>query len=228
MIKKIVISNIEIEINKKNIKNMYLKVSKQDGKVRISAPLRMKDEDIMNFARNKMDWIKKQVDIQENNFTRSVLNYENGEIHYLWGNPYTLIINHSKRNKVDIVGDNILLFIDKELSNTELEKSLTQWYRKQLIKMLPKLFDKWQGIIGVKAESVRVKNMKTRWGSCNTRDKRIWINVQLAKKPIICLEYVVVHELVHLLEGSHNAVFKNYMDMFLPNWRIIKKELNRN
>lgn len=228
MIKKIVISNIEIEINKKSIKNMYLKVSKQDGKVRISAPLRMKDEDIMNFARNKMDWIKKQVDIQENNFTRSVLNYENGEIHYLWGNPYTLIINHSKRNKVDIVGDNILLFIDKELSNTELEKSLTQWYRKQLIKMLPKLFDKWQGIIGVKAESVRVKNMKTRWGSCNTRDKRIWINVQLAKKPIICLEYVVVHELVHLLEGSHNAVFKNYMDMFLPNWRIIKKELNRN
>lgn len=228
MAKIIVVSNIEIEVNKKNIKNMYLKVSRNDGKVRISSPLRMKDEDIMDFACNKIDWIKKQIDMQENIFTKSVLNYEDGEIHYLWGKPYKLEINHLHKNKVDIIGSRLIISYHKDSSYIDREKLLTQWYRKRLIEMLPQLFEKWEGIIGVKAESVRVRDMKTRWGSCNTRDKRIWINVQLAKKPIICLEYVVVHELVHLLEGSHNAVFKKHMDMFLPDWRIIKKELNSN
>lgn len=100
------------------------------------------------------------------------------------------------------------------------------WYRRNIKKEIPQLLEKWQKIIGVTASDWGVKNMKTRWGTCNIEDKRIWLNLQLVKKPFECLEYVMVHELVHLLEKNHNKIFISYMDEFLPNWRKIKEELN--
>jgi len=225
MTKKIIVSNIEIEIKRKKIKNMYLKVSGQDGKVHISAPLRTKDDTIINFATSKIDWIEKQKNKFEKSFIQSNINNVDGEIHYVWGEPYVLKIESGSRTRIDII-DNILLLTAGNDSRTEqYEKILMDWYRMQLKTRLPYLFDKWESIIGVKAKAVTIRNMKSRWGSCNTRDNRISINLQLAKKPVICLEYVIVHELVHLLEASHNAVFKGYMDRFLPEWRLIKKGL---
>lgn len=227
MMSKIIrVSHIEIEVNKKKIKNMYLKVSRQDGKVSVSAPLRTKDDIIKRFVASKLDWIDKQVKKFENRKSLIDLEYKQDEIHYVWGKPYSLEIKYENKKGVEILDDKLILAIHKDSTIIQREKLLIEWYRKQLKERLPDLVEKWEYIIGVSVESVRVRNMTTRWGTCNTRDKRICFNLQLAKKPLKCLEYVVVHELVHLLEPSHNVVFKNHMDKYLPNWREIKRELN--
>ncbi|NLP16172.1 MAG: M48 family metallopeptidase [Clostridiales bacterium] len=225
MTKKIIVSNIEIDINRKNIKNMYLRVSGHDGRVSISAPLRMKNEEIIKFVTNKIQWIEKQKRKFENSNIQYKYDYVDGEIHYLWGKPYVLRIVTGSKCRTDIIDDSLILTIKNDCTAEQREKLLTEWYRRQLKDKLPVLFDKWEKIIGVHAESVSIRNMKSRWGSCNTRDKRISINLQLAKRPIMCLEYVVVHELVHLLEASHNHIFKGYMDKYLPEWRGIKRTL---
>lgn len=227
MMSKIIrVSHIEIEVNKKKIKNMYLKVSRQDGKVSVSAPLRTKDDIIKRFVASKLDWIDKQVKKFENRKSLIDLEYKQDEIHYVWGKPYSLEIKYENKKGVEILDDKLILAIHKDSTIIQREKLLIEWYRKQLKERIPDLVEKWEYIIGVSIESVRVRNMTTRWGTCNTRDKRICFNLQLAKKPLRCLEYVVVHELVHLLEPSHNVVFKNHMDKYLPNWREIKRELN--
>ena len=205
---------------------MYLKVSRQDGKVSVSAPLRTKDDIIKRFVASKLDWIDKQVKKFENRKSLIDLEYKQDEIHYVWGKPYSLEIKYENKKGVEILDDKLILAIHKDSTIIQREKLLIEWYRKQLKERLPDLVEKWEYIIGVSIESVRVRNMTTRWGTCNTRDKRICFNLQLAKKPLRCLEYVVVHELVHLLEPSHNVVFKNHMDKYLPNWREIKRELN--
>ncbi len=241
MNKKIVISDIEIEVIKKKIKNMHLYVLPPDGKVRITAPLRVKQEAIRSFAMSKLDWIKhKKAKFKNYPGERK---YISGEIHYLWGKPYLLELRQGNKNWVEIMEDRLILTVkatdngsDSAVENTEdnassiqkREQILTKWYRQQLKEKLPPLFEKWESIIKVKANCFRVKNMKTRWGTCNVRDKRVWINLKLVKKPIECLEYIIVHELVHLLEKSHNEVFTAYLDNFLPDWRIEKAKLNDN
>lgn len=221
---RILISDIEIEIKRKNIKNMYLKVSGHDGRVCISAPLKTKDETIIRFATNKIDWIEKQLHRFEGSHNKDTANYSDGETVYVWGEPYALNIKFASKAGIEIQGNNLILSIRENCSIKEREMLLREWYREQLKARLPFLFEKWESIIGVKAGKVTIRSMKSRWGSCNTRDKKITINLQLARKPLICLEYVIVHELVHLLEPSHNAVFKGYMDRFLPDWRAIKKD----
>lgn len=226
MVNKIAVSNIEIEVNKKPIKNMHLSVLPPHGKVRISAPIDAKDEAIQIFIVTKIGWIKKQIEKFENQLRQTEREYVSGESHYVWGRRYRLEIRHNHVNNVKIKGNKLILTVRKASTTKQRENVLTEWYREQLKKKLPKLVAKWEEIIGVRVESVRVKNMLTRWGTCNTKDKRIWINLQLAKKPLECLEYIVVHELVHLLEKNHNSVFVEYMDRYLPGWRVTKDELN--
>ena len=226
MVNKMVVSNIEIEINKKSIKNMHLSVLPPHGKVRVSAPIDVKDEVIQVFVITKIGWIKKQIEKFENQLRQTEREYVSGESHYVWGRRYRMEIRHNHANNVEIKGNKLILTVREASTTQQRENVLTEWYREQLNEKLPELVEKWEEIIGVKVESVRVKNMLTRWGSCNTKDKRVWINLQLAKKPIECLEYVVVHELVHLLEKNHNSVFIEYMDKFLPDWRVTKDELN--
>ena len=225
-VKKLIIEGIEIEVTKKKIKNMHLSVLPPNGKVRISAPFYIDDEKIKNFAISKIEWIKKHINKFENRPIKMEPNYISGESHYVWGRRYRMEIRHNNRNNVEIKGNKLILTVREFSTTQQREKIMTEWYRKQLKEKLPELVEKWEEIIGVKAETVRVKNMLTRWGTCNTKDKRIWINLQLAKKPIECLEYVVVHELVHLLEKSHNSVFVEYMDKYLPDWRVKKDLLN--
>jgi predicted metal-dependent hydrolase len=226
MANRIVVSDINIEIQKKNIKNMHLSVLPPDGKVRISAPVNVKDETIKLFAISKIGWIKKQIDRFQNQQRQTEREYVSGESHYVWGRRYRMEIRHNHRSNVKIKGNKLILTVREFSTTQQREKIMTEWYRKQLKEKLPELVGKWEDIIGVQAESVRVKNMLTRWGTCNTKDKRIWINLQLAKKPMECLEYVIVHELVHLLEKSHNSVFVDYMNKFLPDWRVTKDLLN--
>ncbi|MDF2484754.1 MAG: metal-dependent hydrolase [Herbinix sp.] len=225
--KQIVIHNIRIELEKKRIKNMYLRILPPDGRVHISAPLRMSDDEIHGFVTSKLDWIIMQQSKIRSRHTNQVLQYVTGEEVTIWGRSYTLrIVEAFGRNKVEVIGDEVIIFSKADSTKEQREKLLGQWYKKALEAEIPYLLARWERNIGVSSSSYRIQNMKTRWGTCNIRTKGICFNLQLATKPPKCLEYVVVHELVHLLERSHNSIFKGYMDRFLPEWRSIKKELN--
>jgi predicted metal-dependent hydrolase len=226
-VKKLIINNIEIEIQKKKIKNLHLSVLPPKGRVRVSAPENMNEDAIRMFVITKISWIKKQQERFINQPRQSEREYVSGESVYLWGKRYRMEVVYSNIcNDVQLKG-NKLIFQVREASTIEQRANvLNEWYRERLKSEIPALIEKWENIIGVEVSDFGVKNMKTRWGTCNAEDKRIWINLQLAKKPPQCLEYVIVHELVHLIEKKHNKNFLSHMDKLLPNWRVIKDELN--
>jgi predicted metal-dependent hydrolase len=226
-VENLTINNIEIEVQKKKIKNLHLSVLPPQGRVRISAPQNMNDEAVRMFAITKISWIKKQQDKFRNQARQCKRQYVSGESVYLWGKRYRLDVIYSNvRNDITIKGDRLILQVREASTVEQRANVLNAWYREHIKREIPNLLDKWQKIIGVTALDWGVKNMKTRWGTCNVKDKRIWLNLQLAKKYPQCLEYVVVHELVHLLEKNHNKIFIAYMDKFLPDWRTTKEELN--
>jgi predicted metal-dependent hydrolase len=223
------IGSIEIEVVSKDIKNMHLRILPPDGRVKISAPYRMNLETIRKFALEKLSWIEKHRAkfLQQ----KPVRHYEyiNGESHYLAGRSYRLrVVDYAGHPKV-IIRDQIFidLLVAKDDDREKRKKVINDWYREQLKLRVPELIKKWEKIIGVEAKEWRIKQMKTRWGSCSIKPRRIWLNLELAKKSDYCLEYVIVHELVHLLEPRHNSRFKAYMDGFMPRWKSYKKELNQ-
>jgi predicted metal-dependent hydrolase len=221
------VSGIEIEVVKKDIKNMHLNVMPPSGKVRISAPYGTSDDAINLFAVKKISWIKKQVEKFINQERQTEREYITGESHYLWGRRYKLEVRYSnKGNNIEIKGNNMILTVREKSTRQQRENYVNEWYRAELKDKLPHLFKKWENIIGVKANSVSVKNMLTRWGTCNSETKRVLVNLQLAKKPVKCLEYIVVHELVHLREKTHTNRFVEHMDSYMPDWRVVKDELN--
>jgi predicted metal-dependent hydrolase len=221
------VSGIEIEVVKKDIRNMHLNVLPPAGRVRISAPYGTTDGAINLFAVKKISWIKKQVVKFQNQARQTEREYVTGESHYLWGRRYRLEIRHSnKANNIELKGNKLILTVREKSTRQQRENVINEWYRAELKAKLPELISKWEEIIGVKANAVGVKNMLTRWGTCNSKDKKVLINLQLAKKPPECLEYIVVHELLHLLEKTHTANFIEYMDTYIPNWRVTKSELN--
>jgi len=220
------IEDIEIEVIKKNIKNMYIYVYKPDGRVRITVPKRIKDEDIKNFAVSKLAWIKKQLNKCQNLELQPQKEYVSGEWHYYQGRAYLLnVIYTDKKQRVEIHKHQMDLYIREGSTREQRKKVMNEWYRSQLKGEIPKLIEKWEQIMGVKVNSFGVKLMKTKWGTCNIAAKRIWINLELAKRSPRCLEYIVVHEMAHLLERYHNKRFYTYMDQYLPDWKEIKEEL---
>lgn len=226
---KIIINDIEIELTKKNIKNLYLSVHPPDGRVKISAPYRMNMDSIRLFVISKISWIKRQQSKFKNQERQPEREYVSGESHYFLGQRYLLNVIYTNKRKQGVEVRNkkyIDLYVRENAPKHIRERVMIEWYRKQLKELIPPLIAKWEPIIGVKVKEFGVKRMKTCWGTCNTKAKRIWINLELAKKSPTCLEYVVVHEMVHLLERHHNERFKAYMDKFIPNWRAVKAELN--
>lgn len=224
--KQISINGIPIEVEKKRIKNMYLRILPPDGRLHISAPLRMSEEEIRRFVLSKQEWIMRQQAKISRLPARQEPEYISGEEIFVWGKLYQLEIREVLRySRVEAAEDKVILYAQPGSTKEQRERLLNQWYRKRLEAEIPRLMEQWERIIRVKASGWIIRNMKSRWGSCNIRTGKICLNLQLAKKPYDCLEYVVVHELVHLLEGSHNAVFKGYMDRFLPQWRRLKKIL---
>ncbi|HWT27717.1 MAG TPA: SprT family zinc-dependent metalloprotease [Mobilitalea sp.] len=225
--KELYIDGFTIELEKKRIKNMYLRVLSADGRVIVTAPVRMTEADIKRFVMSKADWIEKQQEKLSRRNIDKELEYVSGEEIPLWGDSYELIIeNTPNRSSAALFNGRILLKVKDNSTKSQREAVLNNLYHKALEQSIPEYIAKWERIIGVKSSSWNIRNMKTRWGTCNVREKKICLNLQLAKKPPECLEYVVVHELVHLLERSHNKVFKAYMDQFLPDWRNIRKRLN--
>lgn len=226
---KLIINDIEIELTKKNIKNLHLSVHPPDGRVKISAPNRMDIDTIRLFAISKLAWIKRQQSKFKSQERQPEREYVSGESHYFLGQRYLLNVIYTNKRKQGVEIRNkryIDLYVRENTPKYLRERVMIEWYRKKLKELIPPLIAKWEPIMEVKVNEFGVKRMKTRWGSCNPAAKRIWLNLELAKKSPSCIEYVVVHEMVHLLERSHNERFIAYMDKFLPNWRAIRAELN--
>lgn len=223
----IVVDNIEIEVIKKNIKNMNLSVHQPYGRVRLSIPKRVNEENARLFIISKIEWIKKHRNRIKLQSIQTSKEYVSSEYHDLFGKAYILKVIESKsKEKVELEGKYINLYVRANSNVEKREKIMREWYRTNLKDIIPEYIDKWEEIIGVSVNEWGVKLMKTRWGSCNIKDKRIWINLDLVKKDLKFLEYIIVHEIVHLLERYHNDNFKSYMDKYLPNWREIQNELN--
>ena len=225
---RIVISGIEIEIIRKEIKNVHLSVHPPAGRVRLAAPVNMNEEAIRLFAISKLSWIKKQRSEFDTQDRQSAREFLSGESHYFMGTRYLLnVIEGKEKQKVELRNKKYMdLYVRQGHTKEKREQILSQWYRAQLKILIPDYIAKWEKEIGITVEEWGVKLMKTKWGTCNENAKRIWINLELAKKHPRCLEYIIVHEMVHLLERNHNDRFKAYMDQFLPNWKSIRKELN--
>lgn len=226
---QILVNNIAIEVIKKDIKNLHLTVLPPDGRVCVSAPKKMADETIRLFIISKLSWIDKHRQKYENREIQTEREFVSGECHYFLGRRCLLNVIYIEKGRQEIKIRN-KTFIDMTVregaTREQREGMLKEWYRTQLKQLIPALIHKWEPIIGVKVKDWGVKHMKTRWGTCNTTVRRIWLNLDLAQKSPACLEYIVVHEMVHLLERYHNDRFKEYMDRFLPNWSSIKDELN--
>lgn len=224
---QIIVSGIPVEVIKKNIKNIHLSVMPPDGMVRVSAPKFISDESIEMFIRTKLGWIKKQQVKFENQPRQSERQYVSGETLYLWGKQYFLQVDYSnKEYSLVLDGDKALLTVRKESTIKQRENFVNEWYREHLKKEISQLLPKWENVTGLKCSSWQTKYMTTRWGTCNTQTKKIWLNLQLAKKPIECLEYVILHELAHTKVRNHGADFIAIMDKYMPYWREIKKKLN--
>jgi len=226
----IILDDIPCDVMQKKIKHVHLRVHTPYGQVKISAPLRMNLETIRLFGISKLDWIRKQqikIKIQKREAPRE---YVDGESHYYLGQKYLLQVLEQgsvSSSMVILKHDAIELCVRKGTSKIRRAEILQNWYRQQLRELVSSYIVNLEKKMGVKVFEIRFKTMKTRWGTCNIRAKRIWLNTELAKKSIEHIEYVLIHEMVHLLERHHNEKFKAYMTKFSPNWKHLRKELNR-
>lgn len=225
----ITVGGLAVEVVRKDIKNLHLGVYPPNGRVRVAAPLVVSDEAVRLAVIGKLGWIKRQQAKFEAQPRQSKREMVNGESHYFLGRRYRLrVLTYTGPPRIRCSGAGFLdLFVRAETTTAQRQRALEDWYREQLRGRIPALLAQWQPILGVVAAEWGIKKMKTRWGSCNIRARRVWFNLELAKKPAQCLEYVVVHELVHLLERKHGNRFLALMDQFMPQWRLHREELNR-
>ena len=223
---EIEVDGVAITVEKKKMKNIRIRVLSPTGQVKISAPHRVSREEIFKFASSEIEWIKEK----QSQILKRQLKYENGEIHYLWGNPYALQLIERNKHFKDVFVEDDIMYLPVNLKKPSLEerrKTMIEFYRHEIKSAIPDVLEKSIAVVGREPDEWRVKNMKTRWGTCNTREKRIWINLQLAKKSPQCLDYVMIHELTHLIVPNHGSQFKAYMDKFYPDWREVRKLLNQ-
>lgn len=223
------VGSIEALVVRKPIKNLHLSVLPPLGKVRVTAPLTMKDDAIRTLLATKLVWIKKQQAKFEGQERQTRREYVSGESHYLWGKRHRLeVVYEDKPSSVNLKGkDRLILSVRPNSTRKKRKQVMMDWYRKELRGIARTLLEHWQKAIPIKVNSWGIKRMKTRWGTCNQKAGRIWLNLELAKKPEHCSDFIIVHEMMHLLEKKHNDRFKAYMDKFLPRWRYYKEELNR-
>lgn len=222
------LGNIIIDVEHKDIKNIHLSVYPPNGKVKISAPTRLDLDTIRVYAISKLQWIKKKQEQFKKQERETLREYISKESHFFLGKRYLLkVTEHDASPKVELTHSEILLYV-RPLS-TVLKKQVVfeEWYRREMKMIVPDLIAKWEKIIGVTVNEFGIKKMRTKWGTCNHAARRIWLNLELAKKPADCIEYIIVHELVHFLERTHNQKFIGYMDDFMPKWRFFRDELNR-
>lgn len=225
---RIELGEIAVDVVKKDIKNIHLSVYPPTGKVRISAPLRMKLDTIRIFAISKLGWIKQQQKKLREQERETPREYLDRESHYVWGKRYLFkLVERNATPMVELKHSKMLLYVRPDANEEKRRAVLEEWYREQIKIEITPLIEKWQPLIRVKVKRFFVQRMKTKWGSCNHESGSIRLNTELAKKPRQCLEYIVVHEMLHLLEPTHNQRFINLMNQFMPKWEFYREELNR-
>lgn len=213
--------DITVSVIRKNIKNLHLKVLPPNGEVRVSSPIFVSNSTIKHFVIGHKDWIKEQkIAIAATTAAKAAFQYTDNETLFYLGKAYKIQLAKGGKPAVELKSTDLIQINIRNDSTTEQrERLVNSWYRQQLKTIIPELLLKWQPIVGKSVSEWGVRKMKTRWGSCNISDKRIWLNLELIKKPIACLEMVLVHELVHLHEPYHNKNFYRLMNQFMPNWQ---------
>lgn len=226
---QITISDITIDVVRKDILNIHLAVYPPSGRVRLAAPLNVSDDAIRLFAVSKLAWIKRNQRKFEGQERIAPREFKNRESHYFRGQRYLMNIIEVDAPPKVILKNKIYidLYVRPETPTDKRLEVMNEWYRVQLKTQIPDLIAKWEEKMKIKVSEWQVKQMKTKWGSCNIEAKRLWINLELAKKPEHCLEYIIVHEMVHLLERHHNDRFHYLLETYLPNWKQLKTELNQ-
>ncbi len=220
------LDGIPIEISRKKIKNMHLRIYPPDGVVKVSAPLRFSEQLIRQSLESKSAWIHQQRERIRNRAVIEECTFETGSTVAFRGKQYLLIIEeHHGPAQIKINEELMYCYTQPNSTPTQIQTILERWYKQQMQMLLPDLIQYWEAVVGVKVVEWGIRKMKTRWGSCNTKAARIWLNLNLIKKPSICLEYVLVHELVHLLEPSHNKRFYGLMSKFMPQWHEYEYQL---
>lgn len=221
------VAGIGVDVVYKNIKNMHISVYPPIGRVRVAAPERLDEEAIRLAIVQRLPWIKKQREQLQAAQRQSEREMVTGESHYVWGQRLRLkLIEITGRPHVDILGSRLQLSLPAGSDSLHRRKVLEAWYRKQLKAAIPPLIERWEPVIGQKVDGWTVRRMKTKWGSCNPDSANLWFNIELAKKHPSCLEYIVVHEMTHFHERTHNDRFVELMDKYLPTWRATRDELN--
>ena len=223
------IKEITVEIIKrKTQKNIYIKISDK-GEVRVASPLFVSDLYIKELILKKYDELKiylEEKSVKKNKIIENT--YITGNKQYIFGKEYFLIVRYNKYQSVVTLGDKIIINVSDVDDNEKKEKLINKFYKELLQEKIKEISIKYEDIMGLKASQYRIKNMKTRWGTCNINKKRIWINLQLVQKDIDCLEYIIVHELTHLVEKNHNKRFYNIVEKYCPNYKQIQRKLNSN
>ena len=226
--RNITVSGLTVEVVRKSIKNLHLGVYPPQGRVRVAAPLAVDDEAVRLAVVGKLGWIKRQRAKFQAQPRQSQRRMVSGESHYFLGRRYRLRV-HETTGALRIALRGIAtmdLFVRPDTTVERREQVLHDFYRAELKRLLPELLEKWQPKLGIEARAWGIKRMKTKWGTCNIEARRIWLNLELAKKPVQCLEYILVHELAHLHERHHNDRFIALLDQQLPQWRLVRDELN--
>ena len=221
------VNGLGIDVVYKDIKNLHISVYPPMGRVRVAAPERTEEDTIRLAVVQRLPWIKRQREQFQNADRQSKREMESGETHYVWGQRYRLDVSRtSSHNKVYANGNTLWVIAPANADADTRRAALDRWYRRQIKAALPAVLDKWQPIVGAEADKVVIRRMKTKWGTCVTHSRTIWINPELAKKNPRCLEYIIVHELTHLHERGHGERFVALMDNHLPDWRVRRDELN--
>ncbi|MFK7793776.1 MAG: M48 family metallopeptidase [Gammaproteobacteria bacterium] len=221
------IQDIIVELTRKNVKNINLRVTQPEGQVRVSAPKGIPTNLIYEFVVSKYDWILVQQQRLEACAKNSGFVYQSGETHYCFDQQYELqCVESTSKPKVVLNGHILELHVKQQASCEKRQSILEAWYRDQLKNQIPILIDKYELLMNLKVKEFGVKKMKTRWGTCNPKAKRIWLNLELAKKPMNCLEYVVLHEMTHFLEANHNQRFYNFVSEYMPAWKMAEQKLS--
>jgi predicted metal-dependent hydrolase len=226
--KRIRLGKLSVDVIRKDIKNVHLSVYPPTGKVRISAPERMSLDTIRVFAISKLSWIKKQQNKFLNQNREASRDYISRESHYYMGKRYLLkVVEQDVPAKVLLKHSTLELYVRPKTSKIKRQEILENWYRQRLKEFVPELISKYEKLMRVDVSDFGIKKMRTKWGTCNREAKRIWLNLELAKKEKHFTEYIIAHEMTHLLERHHNDRFVAMMDKLIPHWRIYKEELNR-
>lgn len=227
--RRIDVGGVPVEVIHKDIKNLHVGVYPPNGRVRVAAPLRLHEDAVRLAVISRLGWIRRRQSEFGQQDRQSLRDHVTGESHYFQGRRYRLdVIEHDDAPCVRVRNNTRMeLRVRPGLGRGARESVLREWYRERLRAQLPPLLAKWEAKIGVAVAEVRIRKMRTRWGSCNAAVRRIWLNLELAKKPASCLEYVLVHEMIHLLVRNHDEKFRALMDALFPKWRLCREELNR-